>query len=80
MGATAKHARSGSSYRFGRLEQLALGLNGARTRHHYKLVPANLDVTNAHDAVRTGRRLRDEIEARELPVPLGIHARSHSSD
>jgi hypothetical protein len=54
---------------------LTFGFNRARAGHHHKIIPADLDITNLHNAAGTPAGLSDEVEAGEMPVPFRIHER-----
>ena len=60
---------------FCRLQQLTFGFDRARPGHHHEIIAADFDIANLHDAAGTLVGLGDEIEARELAVPFGIHER-----
>lgn len=51
---------------------MSLRFNGARPSHYDEVVGADRKVANKYDGAAPLSSFGDEIEARELPVPLGV--------
>ena len=51
---------------------MAFGFNSARPGHNDEVVGADREVANEDDGAASLSSFGDEIEARELPVPLGV--------